>query len=541
MAQAIQRPDADIFHNAKPLQSDRERFAAYLQDAGKAAPVKDRMEVTLQLATCLILTGVTSNMKTVEMLLQECEEYMMANGRDEEKACIYLIRATFLFQSARYAEGLEACTRANFLFRQQVLLFFTMHTAILCGTLCMLLDLEAEGLDYLDQAYKLAEGMEDEKDIVTYLSAINDTLMHHLPAEDAIQRDIDLQARVRIAYENKPNASDVAIHQRLAHLYVKAGNLDIAMHHAEKGIKLLADFPGIPNYDIRFCNLYMLKIKVAGLRHDEAAMLQNSDKVKALLSQTQAIYGSIQVLSVHFKYYLDIGNLLQAKHCMNEIGAIIPESDRGLMYFGYQENLCLYYHATGDTASELDCYKQVHEHKMKAHKEAGSNRSKYMSTVYELEQKKKEVTQQKAEIDFKTQELNMTTYHLNQRNNLLNDLKKNIDDLKKAKSKADVVFTTITKRIDQAFVKEEEEKIRFREKFDETHRGFISRLHLTYPGLSPTECRICALLRSGFNTKEIANLLSTSSRNIENHRVRIRAKMNLMREDNLNLVLTEIK
>ena len=92
-----------------------------------------------------------------------------------------------------------------------------------------------------------------------------------------------------------------------------------------------------------------------------------------------------------------------------------------------------------------------------------------------------------------------------------------------------------------AFVREENEKDIFRSKFDSTHADFIRNLSQQYPQLSPTECRICALLHSGFNNKEIATLLSTSLRNIETHRLNIRKKLKLSRTDNLQLILAAVK
>jgi DNA-binding NarL/FixJ family response regulator len=152
----------------------------------------------------------------------------------------------------------------------------------------------------------------------------------------------------------------------------------------------------------------------------------------------------------------------------------------------------------------------------------------------------KESEMQKKELEFKTQELNMATYYLQQRNELLSDLQENINNLRKLKSTPDIIVKTISEKIKQASAMEEADKVCFKEKFDEAQREFISQLHKQYTMLSTTECRICALLRSGFNTKEIAHLLSSSTRTVENHRANIRNKMNLDRTTNLNMILSEI-
>jgi tetratricopeptide (TPR) repeat protein/DNA-binding CsgD family transcriptional regulator len=79
------------------------------------------------------------------------------------------------------------------------------------------------------------------------------------------------------------------------------------------------------------------------------------------------------------------------------------------------------------------------------------------------------------------------------------------------------------------------------EKFDEDFRGvhpnFESNLHERYPELTPMEMKICMLLKLQMTSADIATMLCLSERNIENHRYRIRQKMELTREQNLHQVL----
>jgi DNA-binding CsgD family transcriptional regulator len=60
------------------------------------------------------------------------------------------------------------------------------------------------------------------------------------------------------------------------------------------------------------------------------------------------------------------------------------------------------------------------------------------------------------------------------------------------------------------------------------------------PELSPTELRICEMLALSIPTKEIALLLSTSTRTIEWHRSAIRKKIKLSRKENLALALLKL-
>ena len=270
-------------------------------------------------------------------------------------------------------------------------------------------------------------------------------------------------------------------------------------------------------------------------------MLHNAKECSDRARLIRKISPEIDILFIQFRFYLRQQDIARAKELLDQASRLTPDTDRGAHYLTLCENRCIYYHAIGDTAGELEQFKLVHESKMKAQQEALASRTRYMTTIYELEMIQKESEMHKQQLDFKTQELNMTTYYLQQRNLLLEDLQESIDKLKKEKSPADAIVKAITERIKQASAIEESERTRFKDKFDDSQREFIARLHEAYADLSATECRVCALLRSGFNTKEIANLLSSSTRTIENHRANIRRKMNLGRTDNLNMILTEIK
>lgn len=71
------------------------------------------------------------------------------------------------------------------------------------------------------------------------------------------------------------------------------------------------------------------------------------------------------------------------------------------------------------------------------------------------------------------------------------------------------------------------------EEFDLVHNDFIKRLRARYPDVNNNEVLMCAYLKMGLSTKEIAPLLNISVRGVETMRYRIRKKFNLEREDSL--------
>ncbi len=75
------------------------------------------------------------------------------------------------------------------------------------------------------------------------------------------------------------------------------------------------------------------------------------------------------------------------------------------------------------------------------------------------------------------------------------------------------------------------------ERADRLNPDFMRRLKERFPRLTATELRICTLLRNDMSTKEIADMLCTSERTVENHRYRMRKKMDLPPDEHLPLFL----
>jgi tetratricopeptide (TPR) repeat protein len=69
----------------------------------------------------------------------------------------------------------------------------------------------------------------------------------------------------------------------------------------------------------------------------------------------------------------------------------------------------------------------------------------------------------------------------------------------------------------------------------ESHQS--SQLALRFPELTPTELRLCDLIRKSVATKEIASLIGRSVRTVEWHRASIRRKLELPRSESLEIML----
>lgn len=145
------------------------------------------------------------------------------------------------------------------------------------------------------------------------------------------------------------------------------------------------------------------------------------------------------------------------------------------------------------------------------------------------------------EISFKSQELANSTMSIIKKNEFLLELKA---ILKKQKSQLEMRFPDkyylhLVKKIDDNISSHDDWKT-FETNFEKAHEEFIKKLKTAYPKLTPGDLRLCAYLRMNLSSKEIAPLLGISTRGVENHRYRLRKKMDLDVDANLNEIMMNL-
>lgn len=534
----IERPERDIFIERGNLSDNRKIFGEYLQKGGNSLPVKDRMEVTLQLAFCDALTG---HLTQAAENISTCRDYMVAHGRAVDKACLYHVESRILFNDSKYEEALTQAVKSLHIFSQLPHLYFIRNTATACGVLCSKLNLFAEAMDYMGKAHSTALQMGDHRGALDCLANLNDIRLSALSVDECIQHNTDLLKQIEEVCGTERHIAQPGTYMQLAYLYLKKEKVDEAADYTLLAQEELKKFTSLPPHYFLFTNLHVLLAEIAGKKGNEKELLKQTERCIELARMANKAIPEADAYLLRFTYYADKKNIKKAGKFLTLAEQTLPETDRSNFYMKLLEYKARYYSLTGNTGAELAQFKLMYDYKNRTQQEAVNHRNKYIALVHELEVKRNEVAAQQNELNLKTQELNLASYYLEQRNQLLTTLKESVTELQQRPHKPAEIYKTITQTIDRAFVKEENEKQRFRDKFDETHRGFIAKLHQLHPQLSPTECRVAALLRAGFNTKEIANLLSTQPRNIENHRLSIRKKMELKREDNLNLILAAVE
>lgn len=139
------------------------------------------------------------------------------------------------------------------------------------------------------------------------------------------------------------------------------------------------------------------------------------------------------------------------------------------------------------------------------------------------------------QIEHHRNELTTYTKLLLDKNLLLEELKENLNaiDLSEDELKEKNRIEKMEK-LAQSRIVTEEDWTQFKRLFENVFKGFFLKLKETYPGITNAEIRLAALLKLKLSTKEIAGMTGVSSDSVKKTRQRIRKKMNLESEDDLD-------
>jgi DNA-binding CsgD family transcriptional regulator len=145
------------------------------------------------------------------------------------------------------------------------------------------------------------------------------------------------------------------------------------------------------------------------------------------------------------------------------------------------------------------------------------------------------------ELRHKSQELANSTMNVIRKNEMLSELNNTIKKIQEAMNKPDTLnaipevrkrLQSMQQEINQNIERDDNWK-KFAENFDMIYENYLKRLKEQHPSLSKNDLKLCAYLKMGLTSKDIAPLSDMSFRSVEMHRYRLRKKLEMNREDNL--------
>lgn len=147
----------------------------------------------------------------------------------------------------------------------------------------------------------------------------------------------------------------------------------------------------------------------------------------------------------------------------------------------------------------------------------------------------------RSEMGFKEKELAGLTVHIMQKNELLTELQNQLNRIKKIRQhdEAERKINNLIKKIGKDIDNESNWQM-FEKQFEQVHQSFLNRLTEKYKDLTEKEKKLCAYIKIGMTSKEIASLMNINTRSVENNRYKLRQKLGLSSGDDLSKYISSL-
>jgi len=148
-----------------------------------------------------------------------------------------------------------------------------------------------------------------------------------------------------------------------------------------------------------------------------------------------------------------------------------------------------------------------------------------------------EKRQLEQQLEFKQKELTTQILSMTQKNNLLKSVSTHIADVK-SESNSHAISRII--RIINRSLDDSKEWDQFLATFRSIHSSFLERLQSLTENLTPNEVRLASLMKMNLSSKEIATMLNISDDGVKKARYRLRKKLGLASEINIQEYLLSL-
>lgn len=152
-----------------------------------------------------------------------------------------------------------------------------------------------------------------------------------------------------------------------------------------------------------------------------------------------------------------------------------------------------------------------------------------------LDHKQKQL---QSELSFKQNEIENFTTYIQEKNKILNDVKVQLKKLKSSTTDSSGIGELMSIVEHNIYIDKDRKELEL--KIDQVHQEFLSRLKVMFPILSKTDLRLCSLLLLELSTKDISVIMNIESESVKRSRNRLRKKLNLDSNSNINKFLKEV-
>jgi tetratricopeptide (TPR) repeat protein/DNA-binding CsgD family transcriptional regulator len=388
-------------------------------------------------------------------------------------------------------------------------------------------------LSALLKSLAVAEAMEYYRGEANALNAIGNVyalLNDHRHAIEYYQRSLNLDEQLGAAGAIGGTCVNIGT------MYLRLGELDDASRWLEKGTAL-----GEQSNDQNIYSTGLEALAATDLQRGRLAeareAIERALAVKHKIKDKAGIVGSLQTMG---DIQMQQGDCAAGIASVEQSIAIAKTIGSKLLIRDGNAQLSKFYRMSGDPEKALEYFEKYHAINEELLRMEGDRRVQHIKLERDRQLAEARSTQLELEKAQMSRELNLKTKHLaalamtiEQYSSFLSSIGEELRAVAKtAPARNKKLMDELTHKLKRQSSASDAWQI-FEQQLDTLNNDFIAVLARKFPKLTPQELKICALLKVGLGSKEIANVLSLTTRSVETYRLSMRRKLKLPKSGNL--------
>ncbi len=168
------------------------------------------------------------------------------------------------------------------------------------------------------------------------------------------------------------------------------------------------------------------------------------------------------------------------------------------------------------------------------------NKRRTEKLFFDKQMLEKDIRFSELELTKAVDEINNQAYLILEKNILISKIKEELQSIKDYKSTSnDVKIEKMSELLSAKLVTEDSWQ-EFKKRFDHVYPDFNAKINLSFGKLSPTETRLACLTKLKISNKDIAAMLGISTDSVLKSRYRLKKKLNLNEEEQLDEVIINL-
>ena len=144
-------------------------------------------------------------------------------------------------------------------------------------------------------------------------------------------------------------------------------------------------------------------------------------------------------------------------------------------------------------------------------------------------------------LEMRNKEVTNLSIYIKQKGMFINLIRDDLKEIRRTNNpeKKNNLITSLFAKVG-TYAKIDNESLAVKEQIEGSTQEFMDRLSMKFPDLTTKEKRLAQLLYMDLSSKEIALLLNIASQSVDTARYRLRKKLNLSRDEELNAIFKDV-